>query len=115
MIAAVWIAAGLGLAAWSLVAWALYALLQLAPGWAERVGPWLDGLPAGEWLERWMPGWREIAIALADLAQALITWAHVVIGPWLGWLIGGAWAAGTLLMLATAGLMHWVVRSASKQ
>ncbi|HSI59014.1 MAG TPA: hypothetical protein VLA16_15750 [Ideonella sp.] len=114
MISAIWIFTGLGLTLWSLLAWGLYALLSLAPGWACDVKPWLAELPLGEWLERWLPGWQSLAEALIDLMQALLTLLGTLVGGLAPWLVWGVWAVGALLMLGFAAILHAIVRAANR-
>lgn len=114
MIAAIWIFTGLGLALWSLLAWGLYALLRLTPGWVGELKPWLADVPLHDWLEGWLPGWRGLAEALLDLLQAVIALLGSAVGGSAPWLVCGAWALGALLMLGFAAVLHAIVRAASR-
>jgi len=114
MIAAIWIFIGLGLLLWTLLAWGVHALLQLTPGWAAELKPWLAELPLHEALERWLPGWQGLAEALLDLTQALLALLSSLVGAYAPWLVWGGWALGALLMLGFAGLLHAVVRAATR-
>jgi len=110
MIALLWTVTALGLALWSGAIWALWALLSHDPNWVGSLREWLDASPAGGWLDHWLPGWDALLAALIQVLQAVLRG----VSAWIPWLLGAVWAAGSLLTLALAGLLHWAIRIGSR-
>lgn len=105
MIAAIWIAAGLALLLWSLLGWGLYALLRLDQAWLGELGPLLDEVPFGPWLDRWLPGWQALVELGIDAVQ-LALGALGASAPIVVWVV---WGLGTLLLVGAAGLLSLFV------
>ena len=113
MIVALWLLFLLLLSGWSALIWGLHALLSLPAGWNHDVHAWLAGLPLAERLAQWWPCWLELAQVLADVAAMLLQ-ALASFTPWLMPLLWLLWALGALGLLLVVGLLHWVIRSASR-
>jgi len=105
MIIAIWIFAFLGLVAWSLVSWGLYALLSLDPAGLDDLKQLVDRIPFGELLSQWLPGWQELLRAGISLTQSALGWvggaARLVV-----WVV---WAVGALLLAGSGGLLTLMV------
>lgn len=111
MIALLWTVTALGLALWSGAVWALWALLSHDPSWVVgTLREWLDASPAAGWLDHWLPSWDALLVALIRVPQAVLRG----VSAWIPWLLGAVWAAGSLLTLALAGLLHWAIRIGSR-
>lgn len=113
MIIALWIFFGVLLLCWSGSVWAVNALLHLPAGWTGAVQAWMDALPMALWLERWTPGWRELVLLAADLAQAALL-ALSSLAPWLTWLLWLVWGVGVFGLLLMGGLLHAVIRASMR-
>lgn len=111
MVIAIWIAALLVWALWTLGAWGLHALLSLDTARLGDLKPLIDQLPDklpyATVIDAWLPGWREMLKIVIDLMQWVMGWIGSA-GPAVVW---GVWGVGTLMGLAFAGLATWVVRS----
>jgi len=105
MLALIWIAAGVGLALWSLACWGLYQLMTLDARWVEDVHDLVRQIPYGDLIERWIPGWQGLMQALIELAQVLLQW----LGAWAPLVAWAAWGAGALALAAGAGLLTLIV------
>lgn len=117
----IWSVFGLLALMWTLGAWVLHALA----GWLARVGVGAapaDALPAlADWhLPAWLLQWVDVS-SLQALHSAALAALEALrqAGPWvgeaLGWLqplVWGAWALGLLLLLAAAGGLHLVLKTA---
>lgn len=94
----IWIAALLCIGLWSLLSWAVYALLGLDPSWVDGAKPLLQELPYGAILDQWIPGWQPMALALLDLTRTSLGWLGGIGGVvvWVLWALVG----GFILLLA---------------
>lgn len=97
MLTAIWLFVVLGVALWSLMGWALYALLSLDHHWLGELKPLLEQVPYGDWIERWIPGWQALAALSIDAVQWALGWLGAA-APVVVWLV---WGLG---VLALAGL-----------
>jgi hypothetical protein len=113
MIIVLWILFATLLLCWSGTLWAVNALLHLPAGWTDAVQAWMDALPMALWLERWTPGWREVVLLAADVAQALL---HTLsaLTPWLTALLWVVWGVGAFGLLLVGGLLHAVIRASMR-
>lgn len=102
---AIWILTLLGLALWSLLAWGLHLLLSIDPKWLDDVEELIKRVPYADVIERWMPGWQELLHAAMDLAQTVLGWVGSN-APLVAWIV---WGIGTLLLLASGGLLSLFV------
>lgn len=102
---AIWIIAALCLGLWSLLAWAIAAVLGLDPNWVNDLKPLVQQVPYADVLEQWIPGWQPMLLATLDLTRTLLGWAGGagVVVVWVLWAVG----AGLLLLLAV--VLHVVV------
>lgn len=105
MIVAIWIAAAFGLFLWSLAAWGLHAVIVRGPGWADDARPWVEQMPYGALIERWVPGLRDTLELALDLMRAGLGW----LGESAGWVVWITWGAGAALMAGAAGLFTLLV------
>lgn len=113
MIVALWLVFLLLLSGWSAMLWGLHAVLSLPAGWNHDLAAWLDGLPLADELARWWPGWRDLVQVLADVAAMLLQ-ALASATPWLMPLLWLLWGLGAVGLLLVIGLLHWVIRGASR-
>lgn len=102
---AIWVITALLVALWSGLCWALGSLLAMDGSWVAAVGPWLQKLPFGGWLEGWFPEWLSVAHALLQALQAMLSW----LGAAAPVLVGVMWAAVTGLLVLLAGVLSLVV------
>lgn len=102
---AIWVITALLVALWSAVCWALGSLLAMDGSWVAAVGPWLQTLPFGGWLEGWFPEWLAFANALLQALQAMLSW----LGAAAPVLVGVLWAAVTGVLVLLAALLSLVV------
>lgn len=105
MLLFIWICAALALVLWSLASWGLHVLLTADPAWVDDIGRLAERVPFGEWIERWVPGWRELLRGLLDLTHAVLGWA----ADYAGWVVGVAWGLGALAVLAVAAALTLIV------
>ncbi len=106
MLIALWIVVGIGVAIWSLLGWALYALLTLDHDpWLGEVGPVLDRVPGGDWLERWFPGWQALAELSIEAVQLALGWLGAA-APIVVWAV---WGVGTLLLVGGGAVLSLIV------
>jgi hypothetical protein len=111
MITFVWILAFVAIGLWSLVAWALYALLGLDA--ATLVGdlrPLIQDMPYGAVIEQWVPGWQELLHSTIGLAQTLLGW----LGGAAGVIVIIIWVLGTAVVVGCAGLITVIIRMLRK-
>jgi hypothetical protein len=97
----IWTLTLLVLGLWSLLAWGTQALLTLDPSWVGNLKPLVEKVPYGALIERWLPGWQELLLALADLTQALLG----RLGGAAGIVVWVLWGLGTLMLIGLAGLL----------
>lgn len=102
---AIWIAALLGLALWSLTAWGVHAALTIDPRQLQDLKPLIERIPYGEQIELWVPGWQAMLAAAVDLSQAMLGWVGSA-APWLVWAL---WGFGAVVILGVAGLASLAV------
>lgn len=108
MLIAIWILTALALVAWSLLAWGTHALLTLDPGRVGALGPLIEKIPYGEWIDRWIPGWQDLLRLALELTQVVLGW----VGSAAPIVVGVAWGVGTLGLLGVAGLLTLLVKLA---
>jgi hypothetical protein len=111
MITLVWILAFIAIGLWSLLSWALYALLGLDV--AVLLGdlrPLIQDVPYGSVIEQWVPGWQALLHSLLSLTQTLLGW----LGGAAGVIVAVLWALGTAVVLGCAGLLTLVIRLVRK-
>ena len=100
MIGAVWSVTGLLVLAWSLLVWALHALLTAPDPWLLA---WARSLASESWLAGGLaqfPGWHDHLVLVVEWARWIFGWVRGVT-PWLAWAV---WGTGTAA-LVTAGLV----------
>lgn len=105
MLMLLWTLTLLGLAAWTLAAWAMHALLRADTAWLGAAGDAAAQAPVAPWLDLWWPGWQDALRLAFELLQAALAWTQAA-APWLVW---GVWSVGTLLTLAAAGLASLLI------
>src|SRR4029453_18252736 len=105
MIAVIWILASLSLVLWSLTAWGLHQLLTADPQWVDDIGKLIAQVPLGDWIERWVPAWRDMLDAALILTQHAVGWIGEA-APFIVWV---AWGVGALLMVGGAALLTMLV------
>lgn len=108
---AIWIITFLLIGLWSLLAWGTHALLSLAPALSGPVAPLLDKLPGAPWLDTWVPGWRELTVAMAELTQTVLGWLGGA-APVLVWVLWGVGVAGLVLCALLASGLVAIIRRA---
>lgn len=96
----IWVLAALALGCWTLLAWATAWVLGLDPSVIGNLATSIGDMPGAAWLELWLPGWQPVAVATLELTRDLFAMVGSV-GRWLVW---GAWALGTLLIVGAAVL-----------
>jgi len=101
----IWLLAAFGLALWTLLAWGVASLFGLDLGSVGDLRPVLDALPFVGVLDAALPGWRELLLALLQLAQTLLSWAGGA-GAVVVWV---AWGLGAALIVGAAGLLSLAV------
>jgi hypothetical protein len=107
MITFVWILAFIAIGLWSLVAWALYALLGLdAAALLGDLRPLIQDLPYGGVIEQWVPGWQALLQSTIGLAQTLLGW----LGGAAGVIVIIIWGLGAAVVLGCAGLLTVIIR-----
>jgi hypothetical protein len=101
----VWVVVALLLGLWSLFAWGVHALVSIDLSSLAAVAGALDRVPGAVWFDEWVPGWRELFAASAELLQVTLAWAHGVL-PGLVWVAWGLGAACLVLfgLLASGGV-----------
>lgn len=102
---AIWLIALVCLGLWSLLAWALAALLGVDPAWLGDLEPLLARVPYADVIEAWVPGWQALAASLLQLSQALLRWLGDL-GPWL---VLALWSLGAACIIGTGALLSFVV------
>lgn len=105
MIAAIWIVVALGLALWSALGWGLYRLLVLDHRWLGDLKPLLDQMPYGEWIDRWVPGWR----VMAEWAIEAVQFGLGVLGGAAPLVVWAVWGLGFLLLVGGGAFLSLVV------
>lgn len=100
MMIAIWIAALLCLALWSLLAWGLNAALNIDPARLQDLKPLIERIPYGDFLGEWLPNWQALLASLVDLSQTLLGW----VGSAAPWLVAALWGLGAVVILGVAGL-----------
>jgi hypothetical protein len=124
MIWAIWIIFALLAALWTSLTWVSVLVLRWSVEWLS------EGAKASSWLElmsNWsIPSWLLLwvdAQQIQALQLALVKLAEQLQGSWpgvgqsLSWiepLVWGVWALGLLVLLAFAGLGHWLVKRQAK-
>ena len=100
----IWFLAACGLALWTLLAWGVASLFGIDLGTVGDLRPVLDGLPFVWVLDAGLPGWRELLLAMLQLAQALLAWAGGagVVVVWIGWGLGATVIVGAAALLSLA-------------
>lgn len=104
LIVAVWSVTGLLVLAWSLLSWALHALLTSPDPW---VLAWVQSLAPESWLAGRLaqfPGGHEHVVLVVEWARWIFSWVRGV-APWLAWAV---WGTGTAALI-TAGLVASLV------
>lgn len=101
MVIGIWVLTAIFIGLWSLVAWALHALLGMdASALLGDLKPLIDQLPYGSVIEQWVPGWQALLHGGLALAQTLLGWVGGA-GPVVVWIV---WGLGTALLVG-AGLL----------
>jgi len=107
MIVLIWVVVLTGVTLWSLVGWGLYRVLTTEHVWLGDLGAVIQGMPLGDWLETWVPGWRPLVELAVDALQGLLSMLGTA-APVLVWAL---WGTGTMLMVvAGAGLSVLIAR-----
>jgi hypothetical protein len=107
MITFVWILAFISLGLWSLVAWALYALLGMdAAALLGDLRPLIQDLPYGSVIEQWVPGWQALLHSTIGLAQTLLGW----LGGAAGVIVIIIWGLGAAVVVGCAALLTVIIR-----
>jgi len=107
MVIAIWIVTLIGIGLWSLVAWALYALLGMdAAALVGDLRPLIADLPFGAVIEQWVPGWQALLHSTLSLSQTLLGW----VGGAAGVIVAVIWGLGTALLVGVAALLTLLLR-----
>jgi hypothetical protein len=101
----IWIVAMMGLGLWSLLAWGLYHLLSLEPTWAADARGVVARLPYGEVIDRWLPGWRELAQLALEMSQTAVGW----VGGAAPLVTGLVWGLGAIVIVGGAAVCSLIV------
>jgi hypothetical protein len=108
MVIGIWVITALVIGLWSLVAWALHALLGMdTTALLGDLKPLIDQLPYGAIIEHGVPGWQALLHSTLSLAQTLIGWVGGA-GPvvvWIIWGVGAALLVGCGLILTLAAVL----------
>jgi hypothetical protein len=105
----IWILATLCMALWSALSWGFYKLLSMDPNWASDARGVVERLPGGEAIDRWFPGWRDLAQFALELSAQAIGW----IGTAAPLVTGVLWFIGAVLIVGAAvlcSLIVWLLR-----
>ena len=102
---AIWIIVALSLGFWSVMAWALHALLSHGSGWFADLVALADRWPQAVWIDAWIPGWRELLHAALDLTRQALGWLGDA-APWAVWAL---WGMGALFAVGCGALMSLIV------
>lgn len=105
MLIAIWTLTFIGLALWSLAAWALHTLLAVDPNWVWDVTALVRAMPYADVIDRWFPGWRELLGVLMEVTALVLGWVGTN-APLVAWIV---WAVGALALLAGGGLLTLIV------
>jgi hypothetical protein len=105
MLILLWSLTLLGLACWTLAAWAAHALLSAELGWVGAAGDAAAQGALAPWLDLWWPGWQDALRLALELLQSTLAWTQAA-APWLVW---GVWGLGSLLTLAGAALASLLI------
>ncbi len=106
---AIWIITFLIIGLWTLGAWGVSSLLSINGDWVAQIDPWLARLPFAGWLEGWFPEWLQLAHAMLDGLQSLVTWLGAA-APVLVWTVWGGAVVVTLLLAAGLSLLVALIK-----
>lgn len=107
MITIVWILAFIAIGLWSLVSWALYALLGMdAAALVGDLRPLIEDVPYGSVIEQWVPGWQALLQSTIGIAQTLLGW----LGGAAGVIVLVIWGLGAAVVVGCAVLLTVIVR-----
>jgi hypothetical protein len=107
MITFVWILAFIAIGLWSLVAWALHALLGMdAAALLGDLRPLIQDVPYGGVIEQWVPGWQALLHSVISLAQTLLGW----LGGAAGIIVVVIWGLGAAVVVGCAALLTVIIR-----
>jgi hypothetical protein len=111
VITAVWVLALMAMVLWSLLAWALHALLGLdAAALVGDLRPLIQDVPYGGAIEQWVPGWQALLHSTITLAQTLLGW----LGGAAGVIVLIIWGLGAAVVLGVAALLTVIIRMLKK-
>jgi len=111
MITFVWILAFIAIGLWTLIAWAMHALLGL--DLSDTLGdlrPLMQDVPYGSVIEQWVPGWQALLHSLIGLVQTLLGW----LGGAAGVIVVIIWGLGTAVVVGVAALLTVIIRLVRK-
>jgi hypothetical protein len=107
----VWVLAFVAIALWSLLAWALHALLGLdAAALVGDLRPLIQDVPYGGVVEQWIPGWQALLHSTISLAQTLLGW----LGGAAGVIVMIIWGLGAAVVVGTAAVLTFIIRLIKK-
>jgi hypothetical protein len=111
MVTFVWILAFIAIGLWTLVAWALHALLGLdVTALLGDLRPLIQDMPYGSVIEQWVPGWQALLHSLLSLVQTLLGW----LGGAAGVIVVIIWALGAAVVVGVAALLTVIIRLVRK-
>lgn len=102
---AIWLLALFVLGLWTLLAWAVGALLGLDPSWVTDIGTLAGQVPFGALIEAWIPGWQALLTATLEFTRTALGW----LGGFSQVLVWVLWAVGAVVIVVCAGLLSLLV------
>lgn len=107
MVTFVWILAFIAIGLWTLVAWALHALLGMdLSALLGDLRPLIQQVPYGGVIEQWVPGWQGLLHSLLSLTQTLLGW----LGGAAGVIVIIIWVLGAAVVVGCAALLTLIIR-----
>ena len=85
---------------WSLVSWAVHAVLGLDPARLDDLEPLIAEWPYADELDLWLPGWERLVQLVLDITQNLLAGIHSA-APWIAWAV---WGVGCTLVVFVAAV-----------
>lgn len=107
MMMGIWVLALLGIGVWSLVSWAIHALLGLDPAQLGNLKPLIAQWPYADELDLWLPGWQRLVQFALDITQNLLAGIHSA-APWIAWAVWGI-GCGMVVFVAAVATMALVL------